>query len=350
MEKGTKQSENFDGSIKWQSPSNIALVKYWGKYGDQLPINPSISITLRSSYTTTGINYRTLQTTNGPEIDFLFEGKPAPAFGDRIQKFLQNQVDRYPWLASIHLEISSENTFPHSSGIASSAAAFSALALGLLSIHENENKSFFREASELARLGSGSASRSVYGGYVVWGEMKEYPAYSNRFAVPVSAPIHPVFQDMQDAILIVSAGVKKVGSSAGHALMNDHAFDEARVKQAHKHMLELHEVLESGNTNRFIEIIENEALTLHGLMLSSNPGYFLFEPNTINIIHEIRQFRESTGIPVCFTLDAGPNVHLLYPKSSRETVLDWISDKLKPLCANGRWIDDGMGDGPLRLY
>jgi diphosphomevalonate decarboxylase len=114
-------------------------------------------------------------------------------------------------------------------------------------------------------------------------------------------------------------------------------------------MLELHTVLGSGAVERFIEIVENEALSLHGLMLSSNPGYFLFEQHTIDIIDEIRSFRQSSGIPVCFTLDAGPNVHLLYPPAEKPAVVEWISNSLAPLCHNGKWIDDGMGKGPVQL-
>jgi diphosphomevalonate decarboxylase len=154
---------------------------------------------------------------------------------------------------------------------------------------------------------------------------------------------------MQDAILIVSAGVKKVGSSAGHELMNNHAFAEARVQQANRHMLELHKILETGDFERFIEIVENEALSLHGLMLSSNPGYFLFEPNTVKIIEKIREFRKNTGIPICFTLDAGPNVHLLYPGNRRDEFTDWIKDELITFCHNNKWIDDGTGEGPVQL-
>jgi len=350
----TEKHQPHSGTVNWQSPSNIALVKYWGKYGDQLPINPSISITLKKSVSRTKIEFSELSASNGPVINFLFEGQPAPAFGERIQKFLQRQLSSYPFLNDLELKISSSNTFPHSSGIASSAAAFSALALGILEIgytfqQKEIDQAFYKEASELARLGSGSASRSVYGGYVVWGEMKEFEKYSNRFAIPVQSKVHPDFQQMQDAILIVSAGVKKVGSSAGHQLMNNHAFAEARIRQANDHLLELHEVLEIGDVVRFIEIVENEALTLHGLMLSSNPGYFLFEANTVKIIEEIRSFRAETKIPVCFTLDAGPNVHLLYPGQFRKQVVEWIEDKLTSLCANNRWIDDGIGEGPVEL-
>ncbi|MEJ2595142.1 MAG: hypothetical protein P8100_08480 [bacterium] len=175
-------------TISWKSPSNIALVKYWGKYGQQLPINPSLSLTLKQSTTTTEIRYRQNNSSNGLKMQFRFEDKPAPAFEDRIHRFLIAQSPRYPSLNNLSLEINSSNTFPQSSGIASSASAFSALALGIVSLvgqfdQVRDRDRFFQAASELARLGSGSASRSVYGGYVVWGAMDGYPSYSDRFAV-----------------------------------------------------------------------------------------------------------------------------------------------------------------------
>ena len=346
--------QTSENTFTWKSPSNIALIKYWGKHGNQLPINPSLSITLRQSTTTTGIAYEIDKNSNGLEVTFRFEGQPAPAFGERIHQFLSAQTPQYPELNRLRLNISSSNTFPHSSGIASSASAFSALALGILSLvqhirNEKRTATFFREASELSRLGSGSASRSVYGGYVVWGAMEGFPSYSDRYAAPMQGDIHPVFRNMQDAILIVNAGTKKMGSSAGHRLMHNHPFARARVEQAITHMHEMHKVLESGLVSRFIDIVENEALSLHGLMMSSRPGYLLIEKNTIDIIEEVRSYRESTGSPVCFTLDAGPNVHLLYPESEREKTLTWIHDRLLRYCHQESWIDDGLGEGPIQL-
>jgi diphosphomevalonate decarboxylase len=343
------------GTIKWQSPSNIALVKYWGKHGNQLPRNPSISITLRESVTTTEIEYQLISKADGLSLDFYFEGKPAREFAERIGQFLNKQTGKYPWLNQVQLTIKSSNTFPHSSGIASSASAFSAMALGLISISEYINgakkpeSDFYRDASELARLGSGSASRSVYGGYVVWGAHNNYRQYSDNYAVPVITPIHKVFENYHDAILIVSGEKKKVGSTAGHSLMEGHAFAKARYEQANINLVSIHKVLESGDLEQFVEIVENEALSLHGLMMSSNPGYLLMKYNTIQMINIIRDFRASTKVPLCFTLDAGPNVHLLYPDQYRNEVIQLIHSELLPLCDNNRWIDDGMGKGPVRL-
>lgn len=342
------------GLVKWQSPSNIALVKYWGKHGNQLPGNPSLSMTLDHSITTTEIEYE-VKDKAGLSLEFFFEGERVKEFEARIFAFLTKQSQRYPFLKQLHLKINSSNTFPHSSGIASSASAFSALALCLLSIEEKikdrrrSEADFYREASELARLGSGSASRSIYGGYVVWGAHQEFPKYSDHYAVPGAIPVHPVFRNYHDAILIVSGEKKKTGSSAGHALMEGHPFAGARYDQANKNFFSLHKILETGDLDHFIEVVENEALSLHGLMMSSNPGYVLMKGRTIRIIERIRDFRTSEKIPVCFTLDAGPNVHLLYPERYQETVLQLINSELLPLCDNKRWIDDVMGSGPVKM-
>ncbi len=352
-----KNSSNISrsGTVKWQSPSNIALIKYWGKHGIQLPHNPSLSITLRESLTTTEIEYEVKQKTDGLSLEFFFEGKPAKDFETRVLNFLSKQLDRYPFLVQAHLKINSSNTFPHSSGIASSASAFSALAMCVLSISEavtgnkKPEQDFYQDASELGRLGSGSASRSVYGDYVVWGVHPDYPQYSDNYAVAVATSIDPIFNNYHDAILIVSEEKKKTGSSAGHALMERHPFAKARYEQANWNLALMHRVLETGDLDQFIEIVENEALSLHGLMMSSNPGYLLMEHHTMLIIEKIRNFRSETKIPVCFTLDAGPNVHLLYPYQYRQQVLQLINSELLPLCDNNRWIDDGIGNGPVQI-
>ncbi len=343
------------GKITWESPSNIALIKYWGKYGDQLPQNPSLSITLRQAISRTTIQYQQVVESEVPGFSFLFEGKPRPDFEARLSKYLHRFVEKYPVLSGLHLDIQSSNTFPHSSGIASSASAYSALALALLSVveevsgHEFASSEYFAEASEWARLGSGSASRSVYGGFVVWGETEGFPEYTNRYAVPVSTVIHPAFHQVEDAILMVNEGTKKVGSSAGHQLMEANPYAATRYRQAQNHVIEMHEVLTAGDMDRFIEIVEQEALTLHAMMMASQPGYLLLESGTLSIIERVRRFREETKIPVCFTLDAGPNVHLLYPKTYKKEILDLINRELLLFCTSHHFLDDGMGEGPVKV-
>ena len=257
----------------------------------------------------------------------------------------------YPFLKEYELKIESSNTFPHSSGIASSASAFSALALCIMSLKNILTKEvckddFFKQASQLARMGSGSAARSVYGDYTIWGNVKGFDLYSDLYATPLQSETHPIFQSYKDAILIVSREKKKVGSSAGHALMDNNPYANARYLQAMDHTIEMIDVLKSGNIRRFIEIVELEALTLHGLMMSSDPGYILMQKETIEIIDSIRHFRESKQIPVSFTLDAGPNIHVLYPESHKTEVLKLINDELLQFCVNKHWINDEIGSGP----
>lgn len=347
--KNTKNS----GSVSWESPSNIALIKYWGKKGNQLPCNPSISMSLKNSLTRTKLTYKPKG--DGDQLSFLFEGKKQVLFEQRIAKFFESLHSQFEFLKDFQLSISSENTFPHSTGIASSASAMSSLALCLCSMEEEitgvqeEKAEFYRKASLIARLGSGSASRSVYGGFVTWGESNSFFKSSDEYAVPFLQYTHPVFQDFQDAILLVSSKKKEVSSSAGHQLMVNHPYATARFAQANSHFERMLGVLRSGNLEEFIEIMENEALSLHGLMMNSTPSFTLLKPNTLELIERIRSFRLSSHIPIGFTLDAGPNIHLMYPKSEKEKVVLFIDSDLSQFLENGKYIVDEKGEGPQKI-
>jgi diphosphomevalonate decarboxylase len=340
------------GSISWQSPSNIALVKYWGKKGFQIPANPSLSITLSKSFTETKIDFKP----GTGLINFYFEDKRNQAFALKIQKYFDAISEELPFVKLLDFEIRSRNTFPHSAGIASSASAMSALALCLCSLEnevldrpENKSPEFYQRASDFARIGSGSASRSVFGDFASWGKSERIPGSSDKFASPLSFPVHPVFKTFQDTILIVSNGEKKVSSRAGHGLMNGNPFAASRYVQAGQNLGELISALQSGDQDAFVKIVENEALTLHGMMMASTPGYMLMEPNTITAIKKIQHFREQTGLKLCFTLDAGPNVHLLYASADKLQVMNFVNAELKSLCENNMIIEDEMGSGPKRM-
>ena len=339
----------FDKVLKVssRSPSNIALVKYWGKRHFQLPENPSISFTLSKSFTETEIEYR-YKPEKGISFDFYFDGKENREFGGRIGKYLSVLRLFFPFIENLHLKIMSRNSFPHSSGIASSASAMSALALCICSIEkqmfgtlQDENK-FLQKASFMARLGSGSAARSVWPGFVVWGKTDAVAGSSDELATPLSVKSSDSFSGIKDAILITSPGKKKISSSAGHGLMEKHPFAEARYRQANENIVLLIKALKEGNKSEFIKIVENEALTLHSLMMSSNPGFTLMNEKTWKIIDEIRSYRETTGRFIAFTLDAGPNVHLLYSEKDKTEIREFIEQKLVAFCDNGYWIDDGI--------
>src|SRR5690606_22681833 len=151
-----------------------------------------------------------------------------------------NRIKTYcPYLWEYELVINSENSFPHSSGIASSASGMSALALCIMSMEKElfpqiTEDYFQKKASFLARLGSGSACRSINGGLVVWGTHEDIESSSDLYGVDFPEEVHPVFDNFQDTILLVDKGTKQVSSSIGHDLMHGHPFAEERFKQAHK--------------------------------------------------------------------------------------------------------------------
>lgn len=340
--------ESFHGGVKWQSPSNIALVKYWGKKGMQLPQNPSISFTLSRCRTETAVFY---EKSDRFGMSFCFDGKPNTAFQSKIENFLLGQIDCFPFLNQLDLHIQSHNTFPHSSGIASSASSMSALVLCLLEIErmaKNASGVDLRKASYFARLASGSACRSVYPMMALWGRTDATVGSSDEYAMALD-DIAPVFHHYHDSILIVSEDQKEVSSRAGHALMDSNPYANTRYRQAHHHVETLLSALHTGDIDTFIRVTEAEALQLHALMMCSDPSFILMKPNTLNIINAVREFREETDIPVCFTLDAGPNVHVLYPDRHAELVERFIMDELERYCVNGLWIPDQVGNGPSTI-
>ena len=143
---------------------------------------------------------------------------------------------------------------------------------------------------------------------------------SDLLGVEFPYEVHSIFENYQDTILLVDKGEKQVSSTVGHELMHNHPFAERRFQQAHENIAKLKEILKSGNLTEFIALIESEALTLHSMMMTSMPYFILMKPNTLEIINQIWKFRATTNIPVCFTLDAGANVHVLYPNNYKEEV------------------------------
>lgn len=342
------------GSVTWQSPSNIALVKYWGKKEEQIPANPSISFTLNTSRTTTILEFQKRESPSEHfHFELYFEGQKKEEFKPKIETFF-SRIEKYvPFLKDFSFIIRTENSFPHSSGIASSASGMSALALCIMSLEKELNpeitEEYFRKkASFLARLGSGSACRSIEGGLVVWGNHEKIDNSSDLYGVFYEKPVHEVFHNFQDTILLVDKGSKQVSSSVGHNLMHGHPFAEARFAQAHHNLDSLQEIFENGDLEGFIEIVESEALTLHSMMMSSRPYFILMKPNTLKIINKIWEFREKTGLPVCFTLDAGANVHVLYPKKDKEKIFEFIKNELVAYCENEQYLCDHVGEGAAK--
>ncbi|MEZ4859063.1 MAG: diphosphomevalonate decarboxylase [Flavobacteriaceae bacterium] len=342
------------GSVTYQSPSNIALVKYWGKYGEQLPKNASISFTLSNCNTKTSVSFQKKET-HDFQFEVYLDGKRETSFEPKILKFFERITSYLPFLKEFAFKIETSNSFPHSSGIASSASGMSALSCCLVEMERTfshfkmTNDMSLKKASFLARLGSGSACRSLEGPLVVWGEHPDIVGSSNLLGVKYPLGVHKNFENYEDTILLVDKGEKQVSSTVGHNLMHDHPFAEQRFKQANENLSNLIPVLERGDLSAFIEIVESEALSLHAMMLTSNPYFILMKPNTLEIINRIWNFRSETKSHLCFTLDAGANVHVLYPLAEKEIVLPFIKSQLTPFCKNGEFIEDSIGFGVQKL-
>ena len=334
---------------KWQAPSNIALVKYWGKTAPQLPKNASLSFTLSGAQTQTEVNFTPLSS-SAKKVSFsiLFEGKEKPSFRPKLEAFFDHIVASQPFLLHYDVAISSHNTFPLSSGIASSASSLAALAACLVDFESQlspiDEKLKFEKISFLARLGSGSACRSVQGPMMAWGTHPSLETSSDLTAVTVD-DIHPIFTTYCDTILLVDKGQKQVSSTLGHKLMHNHPYASQRFAQANAQITALLPVLKSGNLDDFIPIVEKEALDLHAMMMTSNPYFILMQPNTLHIINAVWKFRAETEIPLCFTLDAGANVHLLYPSNVADSVKAFIASDLLQFCQNRQCVHDVVGMG-----
>ena len=349
-------SNNFQtisGASEWRSPSNIALIKYWGKKNNQIPLNPSISITLKNCFTQTKISYQTKKVSK-LEFSFLFEGENNPSFEKKLRQFFI-KIEKYcPYLSNLELKIESRNSFPHSSGIASSASSYSALSLCIMDIEKELNPSiddkfFLKKASFIARLGSGSACRSILGFFSIWGRSDFFDFSSDLYAMNYPNKIHDVYKEICDTVLIVDKEKKEVSSTMGHHLMEGHSFSNDRLNQVKISLKNLKNALERGDYDMFIKVVELEALSLHAMMMTSDPYYILLKPNTIKIINLIWKYRKENDSKICFTLDAGANIHLIYPKKEYDPIQEFIRIKLIKFCESGQFINDMIGIGPLKL-
>lgn len=352
-------NDNFEaplsGTSHWESPSNIALVKYWGKSDIQIPKNTSISFTLNKCLTNTKLDF-SKKKNNSEFVDFdiYFNEQLKLDFKPKIQSFFERILKYCPYILNYKFKINTSNTFPHSSGIASSASGISALALCIMSLEKLINPKisddyFYMKASFLSRLGSGSACRSLKGSVNLWGTHSSFNTSSNLYSIEFPYKVHDIFNTYHDAVLLVDKGIKTVSSTVGHNLMNNHPFADKRFQIAQDNIDKLSAILKNGDTNEFVKLVEDEALMLHGLMMTSDPSYILIKSKTLQIIDSIREFRSKNNIPVCFTLDAGANVHVLFPDRYSDRVYDFIERNLKIHCENNSYIRDCVGFGAKQL-
>lgn len=343
---GNKNYSISTQTVVSSCPSNIALIKYWGKYKNQIPANPSISYTLNNCKTNTSMEFLADEEFS---VQTFLAGNEEPKFAEKIEKYFRNIEEFLPWILKGKYVIKTENTFPHSSGIASSASGFGAIAKCLMELEQQfsgiQDCDFkIRKASFLARLGSGSACRSLYDGLVVWGTTKEVEDSADLYAVQYpNDEIHEVFKSFNDWVLLIHEGEKSVSSTVGHGLMNTNPYAERRFQEAHENFAALKMILKNGDMPNFIKLVEHEALTLHAMMMMSDPAFILMKTGTLSVINKIWDFRKDTGLPLFFTLDAGANVHLLFPAGSEEDAIrEFIVKELLQFTQNNGVVKDVM--------
>ena len=344
---GNKNFNISNQTVTATCPSNIALIKYWGKYANQIPANPSISYTLNNCKTNTTMEFFADEPFS---VQTFLAGNEEVKFAEKIEKYFKNIEQYLPWILKGKYVIKTENTFPHSSGIASSASGFGAIASCLMELDKNFSSEIrdasydLKKASFLARLGSGSACRSLYNGLVVWGKTDEVEGSSDLYAVKYpDSEIHPIFKNFNDWVLLIHEGQKTVSSTVGHGLMNTNPYAERRFQEARENFVPLKEILKTGDLQSFIKLVEHEALTLHAMMMMSEPAFILMKTGTLEVINKLWKFREETGNPLFFTLDAGANVHLLFPENENtRAIKDFISAELLPHTQKGGVVKDVM--------
>ena len=288
---------------------NIAFIKYWGNRDDalRLPVNGSVSMNLAALRTKTSVTFRDdlkdgdVLTVNGQEVTGASLNRAAK-FMDEVRRL--SGEERFA-------EIVSENNFPMGAGIASSASAFAALALAGSAAAGLDLSE--RDCSRLARMGSGSACRSVPGGFCEW-------LYGSGDADSVSVSIAPAEHwDLTDLIAVISGEHKKVGSSAGHGMAATSPYQSARVADAPARIEKCRTAILNKDFAALAEVSERDCLLMHAVMMTSTPPLLYWEPASIALVKGVKAWREE-GIPCFCTLDAGPNVHILCPSEAADEI------------------------------
>jgi len=279
--------------------ANIAFIKYWGNRDNELrlPVNGSISMNLDGLFTRTTVTF----SASLPTDSLLINSTPVSGKGLERVSYILDLV-REKAKINEKAEVTSENNFPAGAGIASSAAAFAALALASskaagLDLTEPE-------LSVLARRGSGSASRSIPAGFVEW---KMGETESDSYAYSIAPADH---WNLADCVAIVSAEHKKTGSTEGHAIAGTSPLQNARVADANRRLDICRNAILNKDFEAFANIIEHDSDMMHSVMMTSNPPLMYWQATTVEIFHQVREWRAS-GLPVGYTVDAGANVHVL---------------------------------------
>jgi diphosphomevalonate decarboxylase len=295
------------------APSNIAFIKYWGRKDEvlRLPTNGSLSMNLSHLRTTTTVAF----SSSLEEDIFVLNGEEEDATTSRGVKHL----DRIRKLAGIRekAKVVTENNFPTGTGLSSSASGFAALTVAGASAAGLKLSE--KELSILARQGSGSACRSIPDGFVEWldGDTSE-----TSYAVTL---YKPDYWDIVDVVAVVSQQKKDVSSSEGHTKAASSPFMEKRLAMHTNKMKLTKQYLQEKNFSAFGELIEEEALELHAIYITSHPSLIYLLPGTLQVMHAVKRWR-ADGLEVYFTLNTGQDIHLICQKKDAQKIVQLVEE------------------------
>ncbi|EKD64623.1 MAG: hypothetical protein ACD_50C00336G0006 [uncultured bacterium] len=295
------------------APSNIAFIKYWGKKdeGLRIPLNGSISMNLSNLLTTTTVEFNPKFKKDAVTIDDQKE--------DEAKNRVIKHLDRVRKIAKINdrAKVVSVNNFSTSTGLSSSASGFAALTLGA-SCAAGLNLSE-KELSILARVGSGSACRSIPDGFVEW-----FPGETNETSYSVSF-FPQDYWDIVDVVAIISKDKKEVPTTAGQKYTKTSPFLPTRLERIEEKIKLVKKYIQEKNFSLFGELIEQEALELHSIMLTSKPPLIYWLPETLKVMHAVIKWRQE-GLQVYFTINTGQNIHLICREKDLKKVMVRIKE------------------------
>lgn len=301
-------------TVTARANANIAFIKYWGNRNEslRLPVNSSISMNLNGLFTETSVTWDTAL-----QFDTLVlngtadQGKAL----DRVAKHLQALRDRLGIVGYARVE--SSNNFPMGAGIASSAASFAALTVAAVgSAHLTLTEPML---SALARLGSGSAARSIPTGFAEWYASDDH---DQSYAVSVAPPD---YWNLVDVVAVISGEHKPVGSTQGHQSAGSSDLQSARVAGASARLEQCRKAILERDFGSFAEVVELDSNLMHAVMMTSRPPLFYWLPVSLTVMKLVSEWR-AEGLDVCYTLDAGPNVHCICTQDSADEVRSRLSN------------------------
>jgi len=299
-------------SVTAISHPNIAFIKYWGNCEAEarIPANGSISMNLGGLETRTTVTFdSSLQADK-----FILNNQPTDGIPlRRVSDFLDGV--RLRAKTEYRARVISENNFPMGAGIASSASAFAALALAAsraAGLDLNE-----AALSRLARTGSGSACRSIPGGFTEW-QVDACEPDSGAFSIA-----DPDHWDLRDCIAIISREHKAIGSTEGHALAYTSPIQVARVDDSPRRLDLCRQAILQRDFGAFADVTELDTSLMHAVMLTSRPSLIYWQPPTLTVMQAVQEWRKK-GIAACFTIDAGPNVHVITTREDQDTVVSQL--------------------------